>query len=371
VGSQKYNSVVDNCHGSGNVNGYIWVGGLVGKQLFSCTISNSYSSGIVNAAGGYAGGILADQQVLCTVSNCSSTVTVSGGQANVGGLVGGQDDSSISNSFYSGIVNGLSYVGGLVGRSIWSSTISCSYSMGTIRGTSIVGGLVGSQQESFITDCYSRANVYSGSGAAGLVSTMTDATITNSFCTGQVHGQSSVGGLVGSHSSSRAINSFWDIETTGQTTSACGFGRLTEQMTFPHDANTFFNWNFTDVWMVDSSYSINSGYPYLSDMPVSVDDDVITALEEPSLRNYPNPFNPSTTICFYLPQNTEQVDLKIYNLRGQLVRTLIKSTPYPQGEAFIVWNACDDQGRSVSSGFYLYRLSTPFFTRTGKMTLLK
>jgi len=371
VGFQIYNSVVENCYGSGNVNGHIWVGGLVGKQLFNCTISNSYSSGTVNVGGGYAGGILGDQQVLCTVSNCSSTVTVRGGQANVGGLVGGQDDSSISRSVYSGNVNGQSYVGGLVGNSIWSSTISNSYSLGTIRGTSIVGGLVGAQHESYINDCYSRANVYGGSCVGGLVASMADATITNSFCAGQVSGQSTVGGLVGSHLSSRAVSSYWDIETTGQTTSVCGTGRLTAQMTFPHAANTYINWNFTDVWTVDASSSINSGYPYLSDMPVSVEDYVITVLEPPSLWNYPNPFNPETTISFYLPQNTEHVDLKIYNLRGQLVRTLIKSASYPKGKASIVWNGKDDQGRSVTSSLYYYRLSTPFVTKTGKMTLLK
>lgn len=371
VGYQRYDSVVDNCHSSGNVNGHIWVGGLVGTQQYSSTISNSYSSGTVNVGGGYAGGILGKQQVLCTVTNCSSTVTVSGGQANVGGLVGGQEGSSISNSFYNGNVNGQSYVGGLVGNSIWSSTISSSYSMGTVRATSEVGGLVGSQQESFINDCYSRANVYGGAFVGGLVASMADATITNSFCAGHVSGQSTVGGLVGSHLGSRAILSYWDIEATGQTASVCGVGRFTEQMTYPHAANTYLNWNFTDVWTADTDFSINSGYPYLSDMPVSLEDDVITALEVPSLRNYPNPFNPETTICFYLPQNTEQMDLKIYNLRGQLVRTLIKSAPFPKGEASIVWNGCDDQGRNVTSGLYLYRLSTPFVTKTGKMTLIK
>ncbi|MDY0150739.1 MAG: GLUG motif-containing protein [Candidatus Cloacimonas sp.] len=371
VGYQRYNSVVDNCHSSGNVNGHIWVGGLVGTQQYNSTISNSYSSGTVNVGGGYAGGLLAHQQVQCTVTNCSSTVTVSGGQANVGGLVGEQDGSFISNCFYSGNINGQSYVGGLVGNSIWSSIISSSYSMGTVRATSVVGGLVGSQQESFIYDCYSRANVYGGAFVGGLVATMADATITNSFCAGHVSGQSTVGGLVGSHLSSRAISSYWDIETTGQPTSVCGFGRMTEQMTYPHAANTYLNWNFTDVWTVDASSSTNSGYPYLSDVPVSAEDDVITALELPSLRNYPNPFNPETTICFNLPQNTEQMDLKIFNFRGQLVKTLIKSAPYPKGEASIVWNGKDDQGRNVTSGLYYYRLSTPFVTKTGKMTLMK
>ena len=371
VGDQRYNSVVDNCYSSGNVNGHIWVGGLVGYQLYNCTVSNSYSSGTVNVGGGFAGGLLGHQRELSTVANCSSTVTVSGGQANVGGLVGEQVGSSISRSFSCGNVNGQSYVGGLVGNSIWSSTISSSYSMGTVRATSVVGGLVGSQQESFIYDCYSRSDVYGGAFVGGLVATMADATITNSFCAGHVSGQSTVGGLVGSHISSRAISSYWDIETTGQTTSVCGFGRLTEQMTFPHAVNTYLNWDFTDVWTVDANSSINSGYPYLSDMPVSTEDGVITALELPSLRNYPNPFNPETTICFYLPQNTEQMDLKIYNLRGQLVKTLIKSAPYPKGEASIVWNACDDQSRKVTSGLYFYRLTTPLFTKTGKMTLIE
>jgi len=371
VGYQRYNSVVDNCHSSGNVNGHIWVGGLVGAQQYNSTISNSHSSGTVNVGGGYAGGILGQQQILCTVTNCSSTMTVNGGQSNVGGLVGGQEGASIIKSVGYGNVNGQSYVGGLVGNSIWSSTVSSCYSTGTVRALSIVGGLVGAQQESFIIDCYSRANVYGGAFVGGLVASMADATIRNSFCAGHVSGQSTVGGLVGSHLSSRAICSFWNIETTGQTTSACGLGRSTEQMTFPYAANTYLNWDFTDVWTADVDFSINSGYPFLMDMPVLLEDDVITALEVPTLWNYPNPFNPETTICFFLPQNTEHVDLKIYNLRGQLVRTLIKSASYPKGEASIVWNGCDDQGRNVTSGLYFYRLNSPFVTKTGKMTLMK
>jgi hypothetical protein len=153
-----------------------------------------------------------------------------------------------------------------------------------------------------------------------------------------------------------------------------GEGRSTQQMTYPYDADTYVDWDFANIWAIDSDHSINDGYPYLRQMPVSTHDNIISGSsfsQVPTLRNYPNPFNPETTICFYLPQNTREVDLRIYNLRGQLVRTLIKSTAYPRGESSIVWNGRDDLGRAVSSGTFFYHLITPQRCTTGRMTLLK
>ncbi len=72
------------------------------------------------------------------------------------------------------------------------------------------------------------------------------------------------------------------------------------------------------------------------------------------LRNYPNPFNPATTIAFKLPQATA-VELDIYNARGQKIRTLVRDT-LAGGEHKILWDARDDQGRNVTSGLYLYKL---------------
>lgn len=85
--------------------------------------------------------------------------------------------------------------------------------------------------------------------------------------------------------------------------------------------------------------------------------------------NYPNPFNPETTISFSLakPMPTK---LRIYNLKGQLVRNLV-SNEMPKGDHKIVWNGFDDKGLPVGSGVYLYRLEAGDYTRSMKMVLMK
>jgi hypothetical protein len=86
-------------------------------------------------------------------------------------------------------------------------------------------------------------------------------------------------------------------------------------------------------------------------------------------NNYPNPFNPQTTITFNLPSPGE-IDISIFNLLGQKVAT-IASGQYAAGEHRVVWDGKDDNGNSVSSGLYFYRLTTDGKTLTKKMVLLK
>jgi hypothetical protein len=92
-------------------------------------------------------------------------------------------------------------------------------------------------------------------------------------------------------------------------------------------------------------------------------------------QNYPNPFNPTTTIKYTLPsvrdgEETLQTTLKIYNILGELVRTLVNKPKCP-GVYYEVWDGKDDQGNQVASGIYLYRLKAGKFSETKKMVLLK
>jgi hypothetical protein len=86
-------------------------------------------------------------------------------------------------------------------------------------------------------------------------------------------------------------------------------------------------------------------------------------------QNYPNPFNPSTVIAFELP-TPGHINLSIYNVLGQRVRTLIDSR-YPPGTHETTWDGRDDSGQPVSSGVYLYRLEATGLTATKKMVLMK
>ncbi|MEW6051573.1 MAG: T9SS type A sorting domain-containing protein [Candidatus Zixiibacteriota bacterium] len=86
-------------------------------------------------------------------------------------------------------------------------------------------------------------------------------------------------------------------------------------------------------------------------------------------QNYPNPFNASTQIAYSLP-SAGLVELKIYNIVGQLLATLV-STPQSAGNHVAVWDGRNDAGIVVSSGVYWYRLTTADRTESRKMLLLK
>ena len=88
-----------------------------------------------------------------------------------------------------------------------------------------------------------------------------------------------------------------------------------------------------------------------------------------SASAYPNPFNPSTTINFNLPRNGH-LSLKIYNLRGELVRTLIDEARLT-GPGSIVWSGDDQTGSAAASGVYFYKLQLEDDVLTDKLLLIK
>jgi len=89
-----------------------------------------------------------------------------------------------------------------------------------------------------------------------------------------------------------------------------------------------------------------------------------------ALENYPNPFNPSTTIRYSLPK-AENVTLQVFDVGGRLVRTLVRGVKKPAGAFEVQWNGTDAAGRPVASGVYFYRLTAGTETLTHKAVLLK
>lgn len=87
------------------------------------------------------------------------------------------------------------------------------------------------------------------------------------------------------------------------------------------------------------------------------------------LPNYPNPFNPSTTIRFNVPE-AGAVELIIRDIKGRQVTTLYSGEVKP-GEHALEWHGVDETGRSVSSGVYLYQLITQAQTLSRKMLFMK
>jgi hypothetical protein len=87
------------------------------------------------------------------------------------------------------------------------------------------------------------------------------------------------------------------------------------------------------------------------------------------MQNVPNPFNPATTIAFELPEAVD-VDVAVYNLVGQRLRTLVSEHKAP-GRYQVVWDGKDDSKRDVSSGVYFYRYRAGDFWATRRMLLVR
>ncbi|MBP9038536.1 MAG: T9SS type A sorting domain-containing protein, partial [Candidatus Syntrophosphaera sp.] len=104
-------------------------------------------------------------------------------------------------------------------------------------------------------------------------------------------------------------------------------------------------------------------------MPVPNDDPAVPNVTYMLHQNYPNPFNPETTISFDMPK-AGFANLSIYNVKGQLIKNLINEN-LDFGRHSVVWNGTDNNGKPVTSGLYLYRLTTNGVTETKKMMLMK
>jgi hypothetical protein len=86
-------------------------------------------------------------------------------------------------------------------------------------------------------------------------------------------------------------------------------------------------------------------------------------------QNFPNPFNPVTSIRFALPE-AAHVRLTVFNILGQRVKAIVDEDLEP-GHFVKTWDSCDDNGRPVASGIYFYRLDAGKFIQCRKMVLLK
>ena len=88
-------------------------------------------------------------------------------------------------------------------------------------------------------------------------------------------------------------------------------------------------------------------------------------------QNFPNPFNPTTRIAYWVPEGGERpVRLTIYDVSGAKVKTLVNESK-TGGRFEVRWNGQDDRGSRVASGVYFYRLTQPGYSSTKKMVLLK
>ena len=139
------------------------------------------------------------------------------------------------------------------------------------------------------------------------------------------------------------------------------------------------NFDFSDYNRIHTVTKLSNGY-LISGRPIEhycyfakVDNEGQVSIQNNLVRptpltNHPNPFNPSTTIEFSLP-NDSIINLSIFNIKGQKIITLVQNE-ITKGTHSIIWNGNDETGKSVSSGVYFYKLSVNGKTEAVKKCLL-
>lgn len=215
VGHAKDGTTIENCSVEGRLSGNGYsnnLGGLVGWNENS-DITNSYFSGTIDNAGSEAGGLVGTNSSDSIIDKSYTTGTIiSSSNDNVGGLVGvngstsSSDDSRIIQSF--------------------SSIIE-------VNGNNRVGGLVGRNDSySRIDNSYATGKVTGNEDVGGLVGNNRGGSsyIDNSYSIGEVGGSNYTGGLVGRGNSSNINNSYWDKESSDQGSSVGGLGHDTDDM---------------------------------------------------------------------------------------------------------------------------------------------
>jgi len=116
-------------------------------------------------------------------------------------------------------------------------------------------------------------------------------------------------------------------------------------------------------------FSAQDVYYIKSPAPTTVGDEIFLPEQFALYQNYPNPLNPTTTISYNLPGNSA-VDLTVFNLKGQLVKTLTHQV-LKKGKHNVRWNGTNDANIRVASGIYFYRLQTEFGVKLKRMILLR
>ena len=114
---------------------------------------------------------------------------------------------------------------------------------------------------------------------------------------------------------------------------------------------------------------IHSNEQFYSKVLLSADENQIIPNKHSLRQNYPNPFNPITNIAYSIPE-TEKVNLSIFNIKGQIVKTLVNETKQ-SGYYSVRWNGTNNSGIKVASGLYFYKLSAGKTILNKKMILLK
>jgi hypothetical protein len=109
--------------------------------------------------------------------------------------------------------------------------------------------------------------------------------------------------------------------------------------------------------------------PLVFNISMTADDEAEIVTANSLEQNIPNPFNPVTMINFSLAQN-DNVEINVYNLRGEKVRVLVRE-PRDAGFYSVIWDGTDNGGNSVASGIYFYSIKTSKYSASRRMVMIK
>ena len=385
-------SRINNCNTSGIILGETYLGGIAGycenSIIKECTNSCRLVAlvSVINSIGGISGFVTSvngHNSILMTCSNSGEII----GYNQVGGITGSSENAKYFNCINTGTIRGTSEIGGISGVCYNSDLAGC-HSDGTITGNSFTGGISGRLDNCELYDSYSTSSVYGTNSTGGLTGFVCDSFINFCYSAGRIRGSNNTGGFIGLNEigSNDIQNCFWDTETSGQLSSAGGTGKTTTEMkniaTYTDISTTGLDtpWDFADnpfndestndYWNIDPN--INNGYPFLDEPYVEVNDDEnIPEVPEISTLNgnYPNPFNPETTISYSLAE-TGRVNIVVYNIKGQKVTTIVNEQQ-EKGNHSVKWFGRDSNSKNVSSGVYFVRMKAGKDISTHKMLLLK
>lgn len=214
-GLAGYNSgAIESSSSAGSVFGNTGVGGLVGSSNGG-NITNSYSTANVSAIGWYTGGLVGWNNSSISDSYATGVVNQLSTGFQTGGLIGYNNDSgTIVNSHSSGDVYGYWNAGGLIGGN--AGTITSSFSTGNVYGFNSTGGLVGGGDRGSINNSYSTGNVIGNNNDTGGLVGWNASNISDSHATGNVYGNVTAGGLTG-YNNATITNSYsnGDVSTNG------------------------------------------------------------------------------------------------------------------------------------------------------------
>ncbi|MBI5476499.1 MAG: T9SS type A sorting domain-containing protein [Ignavibacteriales bacterium] len=237
--------------------------------------------------------------------------------------------------------NIYSYPGGIASRTLKLTTAGCGSCHGSSSSSSVIITITGPDTVVAGQSYQYTINVSGGSGTTGGINIATNRGSLDSVSTflKKLNGE-----LV--HKQRVAVPSTYQFLYTAPAISGSDTIYATAK------GAGFSSWN----WMPNKSVVV------LTPTGVNESNNISTGFH--LNQNFPNPFNPVTQIEYFLPHE-EKVVLKIYNLVGQEVETIVNETQQP-GEYTVEW-----RGDNLSSGIYLYKITAGSYTQTKKMLLTK